>query len=160
MKDGATNSKPVIGIDPGFGGALAMLDGEQLTVLDMPIRPGRNGGTELDPYALLDWLRQFPPSVVWLEKVGARPGQGVSSMFRFGQGLGIVQGCVAAAGHRLEWVTPPVWKKAFGLSAAKGVARGRAADMFPNQAALFRRVKDDGRAEAALIAAYGLRKAA
>lgn len=151
-------TRRIIGIDPGFSGALALLSDGKLTVYDMPTRPGRKGKTEMDPYALFAWLRQFQSCTVWLEKVGAMPGQGVSSTFRFGQGLGIIQGCVAAASHQIEWVTPQVWKKHFGLSAAKGAARGRASDMFPTYAELFRRVKDDGRAEATLIAVYGMQK--
>jgi crossover junction endodeoxyribonuclease RuvC len=76
-------------------------------------------------------------------------------MFRFGQQLGALEMAVAAKGHELRWVTPAKWKAHFGLVADKGVARGLAIQRFPQHAKLFARAKDDGRAEAALIALYG-----
>jgi len=155
----------VFGIDPGFGGGIAKLTAlreiglafdETATVQDMPTTPGAKGKTELnmhDLYRALDIGGH--PAVVWLERVGARPGQGVSSMFRFGQQLGAIEMAATAHGHRLRYVTPGVWKKHFGLSSDKGVARGEAARRFPGIAGQFSRVKDDGRAEACLIALYG-----
>lgn len=152
----------VYGIDPGFTGAVAELYPEEgkLYVHDMPTLPGQKGKVELDCHSLLDLLSVGDPiwpgrSSVWLEKVGARPGQGVSSMFRFGQQLGALEMAAAANKHRLRWVTPTAWKKHFGLSADKGAARKVAMERFPANAASFARVKDDGRAEAALIALYG-----
>lgn len=149
----------VFGIDPGFTGAVAELYPEDghLYIHDMPTLPGQKGKVELDCHSLLDLLTGGEPggSTVWLEKVGARPGQGVSSMFRFGQQLGALEMAAAANKHRLRWVTPTAWKKHFGLSADKGAARKVAMERFPAQAASFARVKDDGRAEAALIALYG-----
>ena len=150
----------VYGIDPGFGGAIAEYDTEshQLYVHDMPTVPGQKGKVELCCHSVLDLLGNTfydGRSVVWIEKVGARPGQGVSSMFRFGQQLGALEMAVAAKGHELRWVTPAKWKAHFGLVADKGVARGLAIQRFPQQAKLFARAKDDGRAEAALIALYG-----
>jgi len=82
----------------------------------------------------------------------------VSSMFRFGQGYGAIQ--MALAGHKIptRLVTPAKWKSHFGLSRDKGVSRGLAMQRFPEQSQMFSRVKDDGRAEAALIALYGQEK--
>jgi len=79
-------------------------------------------------------------------------------MFRFGQGYGAIQ--MALAGHKIptRLVTPSKWKSHFGLSRDKGVSRGLAMQRFPEQAQMFSRVKDDGRAEAALIALYGQEK--
>ena len=125
-------------------------------VEDMPVVPGAKGKTELSMRAAYELLAtDGERAVVWLERVGARPGQGVSSMFRFGQQLGALEMAAAAHGHELRYVTPSVWKKYHGLSADKGVARGEAMNRFPLLAELFRRVKDDGRAEACLIALYG-----
>ena len=76
-------------------------------------------------------------------------------MFRFGQQVGAIEMAVAASGHQLRYVTPAVWKSYFGLSADKGVARGYAMKRFPALADQLTRVKDDGRAEALLIALYG-----
>ena len=145
------------GIDPGFGGAIAELhpDGT-MYVHDMPTVPGAKGKTELAMRAACDLLDAGGErAVVWLERVGARPGQGVSSMFRFGQQLGALEMAVAAHGHELRYVTPAIWKKHYGLSADKGAARGMAMQRDPANAALYQRVKDDGRAEACLIAIYG-----
>lgn len=148
----------IFGIDPGFSGAVAELHtgSGQLYIHDMPTVPGQKGKTDLNMHALFDILDlSLDEGIVWLEKVGARPGQGVSSMFRFGQQLGALEMACAGHGHQLRWVTPATWKKHYGLSADKGAARSVAMQRFPQQAALFARVKDDGRAEAALIALYG-----
>lgn len=77
-------------------------------------------------------------------------------MFRFGQQVGAIEMAAAAHGHELRYVTPSTWKAHFGLSADKGVARGYAMKRFPALADQLSRVKDDGRAEALLIALYGL----
>ena len=145
----------VIGIDPGFSGAIAIYRPEEraLTVHDMPVSPGTKGRTELLHGALFDLL-DVPPADVWVEAVGAMPGQGVTSMFRFGQNVGAIHMAVAARRHALRLVTPAKWKAYFGLVKDKGAARGLAAQRFPAQAGLFARVKDDGRAEASLIALY------
>lgn len=149
----------VFGIDPGFTGAIAEFwpAEHRLYVHDMPTVPSQKGKAELNCHAILDLLTTDAsmPAQVWLEKVGSRPGQGVSSMFRFGQQLGALEMAVAANAHQLRWVTPAKWKAHFGLSADKGAARKVAMERFPAVASLFARVKDDGRAEAALIALYG-----
>lgn len=146
----------IIGIDPGFSGAIAIFRPEDraLNIYDMPVSPGPKGKTELLHGALFDAL-DVPPCDVWVEQVGAMPGQGVSSMFRFGQTVGAIHMAVAARGHSLRLVTPAKWKAHFRLSKDKGAARGLAAQRFPAHARNFARVKDDGRAEAALIALYG-----
>jgi len=149
----------IIGVDPGFLGAIATLFPNDVTLLaDMPTLPGPKGKTELNHNGVLNEMRVSDsghPGVVWLEKVGARPGQGVSSMFRFGQQLGALEMAATACGHELRYVTPATWKAHFGLSADKGVARGYAMKRFPQLADKLARVKDDGRAEALLIALYG-----
>ena len=148
----------VFGIDPGFSGAIAELHLRPtwtLYVHDMPTVPGQKGKVELNHHAVFDLLDSPAGGIVWLEKVGARPGQGVSSMFRFGQQIGALEMAAAAQRYPIRYVTPATWKKHFGLSADKGAARSVAMQRFPAQAQLFARVKDDGRAEAALIALYG-----
>ena len=148
----------IFGIDPGFSGAVAELHvfSRTLYVHDMPTVPSQKGKVELNCHGVLDLLDAGEaPAIVWMEKVGARPGQGVSSMFRFGQQLGALEMAVAAKGQQLRWITPSKWKAHFGLSADKGAARKVAMERFPAVASLFARAKDDGRAEAALIALYG-----
>jgi len=93
--------------------------------------------------------------MAFIEQVAAMRGQGVSSMFRFGETYGATQMAVAAHKIPIQYVTPAKWKSHFRLNRDKGVSRGLATQRFPDCADLFKRVKDDGRAEAALIALYG-----
>ncbi len=153
-------SRFTLGVDPGFTGAVAILDpdGNLCDVHDMPTVPGQKGKTELNHAKLHDVMGATwngRASIVWLELVGARPGQGVSSMLRFGKQIGAIEMSAASHKQELRFVTPSSWKGYFGLSADKGVARGLAMRRFPSHASLFERVKDDGRAEACLIALYG-----
>ena len=150
----------IVGIDPGFGGAIALLNPttRSLEIHDMPILPGKQGKTILDYHELAVAL--LPKETGWhvamLEQVSAMPGQGVSSMFRFGQNFGALQMAVHGHGYEVHYATPASWKKHFRLSRDKGVSRGLAKERFPDVASLFSRVKDDGRAEAALLALYAL----
>jgi crossover junction endodeoxyribonuclease RuvC len=84
-------------------------------------------------------------------------GQGVTSVFSFGRSLGAIEGVIAARSIKSTLVTPQTWQKAMGVSGGKDGARARAMEVFPWNVDLFKRVKDDGRADAALIAAWGLR---
>lgn len=147
-----------LGIDPGFSGAIASLDTAtgSVNVIDMPVLTNTKGKIELDHIQLFDALR-VPPGIPvqgLLEFVASRPGQSAPAMFRFGQGYGAIE--MALAGNRIptRYVTPSKWKGYFGLSKDKGASRGLATKRFPAIAELFTRVKDDGRAEAALIALY------
>lgn len=152
-----------IGIDPGASGAVAILDsktGKLIDVFDMPAVEVVIGGktkrrvsaellaAELDHYARED-------AIAWVEQVGAMPGQGVTSMFAFGESAGIARGVLAGLRIPTFTVTPGAWKKASKVNASKDGSRAKAAQIWPDKAASFKRVKDDGRAEAALIAAYG-----
>lgn len=144
----------IIGIDPGLTGAVAILEGQSLRVQDIPTAPGPKGRSVLLHRVLFDLL-DLPPAAAFVELVSARPGQGVTSMFRFGETLGAIHMALAARGHALHQVTPAVWKRHFGITKDKGSSRALAAQRWPDAAAQFARVKDDGRAEAALIAQYG-----
>ena len=82
--------------------------------------------------------------------------------FAFGRVRGVIEGACGALGVSVAFITPPCWKRAVGIppgrEGAKDAARGKAIRRWPDQAALFARVKDDGRAEAALIAIAGLKR--
>lgn len=149
-----------LGIDPGFSGAIAIIasDTGNLTVVDMPVTKDPKGRTILDLPSLFELLRPHDGAEIHavLEHVAARPGQGAPATFRFGQGYGAIQMALAAHKLPVQYTTPAQWKKYFGLSKDKQASRGLATQRFPHNAEDFIRVKDDGRAEAALIALYGV----
>jgi crossover junction endodeoxyribonuclease RuvC len=154
----------IYGIDPGFSGAIAIyeagLSWGKMRVYDMPIMKSAKGKTILNLSEILNILQPEDPhhNLAVIEQVGAMPNQGVSSTFRFGQGFGQLQMAIAAQKLPVQYVTPQKWKSHFGLSRDKGVSRSVAMQRFPEIADQFKRVKDDGRAEAALIALYGREK--
>tara|TARA_R110000868_G_scaffold36333_2_gene129212 strand:- start:71 stop:535 length:465 start_codon:yes stop_codon:yes gene_type:complete len=147
----------ILAIDPGASGALAFFTVATgtLAIVDMPVmQVTRNGKAkrEISPTLLANEIRQRMPSDIVLEIVGARPGQGVSSMFQFGRGVGMVEGVIAALGLPITYVAPRAWQKAVGARGGKDGNRLRAVELFPAYASLFARKKDDGRADAALMA--------
>ena len=150
----------ILGIDPGASGALTVLNtaNNAITVYDMPtveIKRGTRMVKEVCPQMIIDFLLPHQISFVYCEKVGAMPGQGVSSMFAFGRAAGVVEGLMAGMGLPFTLVTPQEWQKAMRVVGGKDGSRARAAQLWPTQANYFLRKKDDGRADATLIAAYG-----
>ena len=153
----------ILSVDPGLSGALAFMDVDgNIETIDMPVhRLKRNGKTkrEVDRYELARIIDAHAPiSHAFVEQVGAMPGQGVSSVFQFGRSLGIVEGVLAANFIPTDYVTPRKWRSALGVRAGKDGSRARASELMPRHAGQWIRVKDDGRAEAALIALYGARE--
>jgi crossover junction endodeoxyribonuclease RuvC len=152
----------VIGIDPGISGAISVFDWNTqslLEVIDMPtleVDSGKTKKRHISAAFLRNILEGYPDSHVAIEKVGAMPGQGVSSMFNFGRSAGIIEGVVAGLKLPSTYVTPATWTKAVGRAAGKDASRMRAMELFPTRAELFKRAKDDGRADAALIAYWYL----
>jgi crossover junction endodeoxyribonuclease RuvC len=143
----------VFGIDPGASGAIAVVSGRQLIdVLDMPHHDGVVSAPLLADFVLEHYDGQ---AEAWLEAVHAMPKQGVSSSFKFGDAFGTVKGVMGALRIPLHLITPAKWKRAAGLSADKSASRRRACELWPDHSDLFARVKDDGRAEAALLAELG-----
>lgn len=153
----------VIGIDPGITGAIAVIgDGDFVAAFDMPRSRRRAKGEQVNAYELASVLRQIIQgeayTMVAIEEVAARPGQGVSSMFRFGESAGVVRGVVAALGIPAFWVTPQAWKKDCGLLGSdKQLSVSRAVELFPHSADSISRKRDVGRADALLIARWGYR---
>lgn len=159
-----------IGVDPGAGGALALIrhlhscggtKTVQLQVVDMPVHE-INGKRRIDLHALVRQMRQW--AMVYgdiqalVENVSAMPGQSPNGMFWFGYSAAAVQTAIVAADIPLRLVAPQVWKKYYGLKGGKenkDHARQLACRTFPQCAEVFARKKDDGRAEAALLANYG-----
>lgn len=157
----------IVGIDPGLHGGIAFFNtspgGFTLDAFPLPTfttKAGKKQKTHLDPVELgkiIDCQTNSMTCHVFLEKVGAMPGQGVCSMFAFGEAYGMIQGIIGALCLPITFVTPQVWKKALGVHGDKDASRARATQLFPKSAGLWSRVKDDGVAEAALIAEYGFR---
>jgi crossover junction endodeoxyribonuclease RuvC len=149
----------ILGIDPGAGGALAFFDplAGTLELLDMPVMiVERNGKArrEISEQMIAAVIGARLPNVAVVEKVSAMPGQGVTSMFSFGLAFGLVRGVLAGQGIPIELVTPQTWQKALGVRGGKDASRQRACELFPAYVAEFARKKDNGRADAALIAMW------
>jgi len=153
----------IIGVDPGVHGAVAVITetGRLVNLVDMPIveiKVGKSMKSRVSPELLAYELSTYRGNAVaWVEQVSAMPGQGVSSMFSFGESFGVVKGVLAGLGIQVNTATPAKWKKAMELNAGKDGSRAKAIQMWPENSHLFKRVKDDGRAEAALIAEFGRR---
>lgn len=142
-----------IGVDPGANGAIAFVSdqGWLLEVVDMPYVDGH----VIAP-AVANKLRPHAGDAkAYVERAQAMPRGGVSGMFRYGTGYGVILGVLGALGISTETVPPASWKKKLGLSKDKGACRRRAAELWPLHHEAFARARDDGRAEAALIALYG-----
>ena len=154
-----------IGIDPGFSGAVAVLweDG-RIQLYDAPTHKvvTSKKHTEMSPAGMVEILKAFSfrETHAVLEKVGTMPGQGIASSGRFMYGAGMWEGIVSALGIPYTMVRPNVWKKEMmaGLGSEKDAARLRACQLFPQAAHGLSHVKDDGRAEALLLAEYGRRQ--
>ena len=162
------NIQHVIGLDPGKTGAIARFTPHTgaVLVLDMPttkILRNRKAMTILDHRALAELLHGMvglmaPNTAGFVEEVASRPGQGVVSVFDFGVSSGAARQALASIWlYSVTTVRPQVWKHTVGLpvGASKDASRDLVAQRFPQLAATVKRKKDDGRAEAVLIALYG-----
>lgn len=154
-----------IGVDPGLDGAFAVLDknGELIQVYDMPtveVIVNKKAKRKVAPAAIADELKIYTEGycAAVVENVSARPGQGVTSMFGFGRSFGVVEGVLAGMGIPYETVPPATWVRRMRVAPGKGGSRQRAMEVWPGFAGEFKRVKDDGRADAALIALYAFKE--
>lgn len=148
----------VLGIDPGYKGAIALYDGDRIVVADMPIVKGQVRGNDLNYVGLGDLVStQFSMADhAYVEQVGAMGSQqGASSVFKFGSVYGAVIAVVAFNHIPYTLVSPAKWKGDIGLNRDKEKSRARALQLFPKDAKYFSRKLDEGRAEASLLAWYG-----
>lgn len=150
----------ILGIDIGAQGAIALLnaDGSLVAVEDMPVlQDGPKGRRAVNAPMLSSIIFKSYAGIAFVEYVGARPGEGAVGAFAFGRSRGVIEGCLAAAGIVCTFIAPTAWKRTVGLTlASKDAARAGAIRRWPGHAPLFARIKDDGRAEACLIAVAGL----
>ena len=154
----------VIGI--GIRGALALVDcnGALIEVVDVPaLRDGPAGRANVNAPLIADLLARWHAREAFVNPSARGLGNAVGA-FAFGRSRGVIEGVLAAAGVAVAFLTPPSWKRLVGIApgkqGAKDAARSEAIRRWPDKAALFARVKDDGRAEAALIAVAGLKREA
>lgn len=151
----------ILGVDPGFLGALAIYDpstSRLVDVIDMPTLRARDK-THVDLEALSCWLSLWASEIrlAVIEEVSAMPGNGTSSSFRFGYYAGVVVGMIYENRIQIAQVKPAVWKAMLGLSHDKALSFKRADELLPHDRHRWLRKKDDGRAEAALLAVMGER---
>ena len=153
----------IIGIDPGLSGGIAILDDLKIfDIYDMPIMSeGKKNKNQLNSAQLVNIIRKnlIPSGDTFLivEQVSAMPGQGVTSMFNFGQTFGSIKGICAALNLPIFFVRPAKWKKHFDLiNSQKDSSRVKAIEMFPKFSPMFSRKKDSNKADAILIANYHL----
>jgi crossover junction endodeoxyribonuclease RuvC len=151
----------IIGIDIGIAGGVAVLSpsGELTEVHAMPcLADGPAGRRTVNGPLLASIVFASHATRAFVEHVSARAGEGAVGAFAFGRSRGVIEGVLAAAGLPCKFLTPPAWKRAVGLPPGrnKDASRAEAIRRWPAQAEWFARVKDDGRAEAALIAVAGM----
>lgn len=158
----------VLGVDPGIDGGLAKYRSGSFTDADMELivtaipkhKSPKGRGEETNWAELIDIFDVLFDDVdhAFVERVGAMPGNGASSMFKFGYVCGGVRGIIAARRIPITMVEPARWKHAMGLGKSKDAAVARACQLFPKNVSSFKGPRGgnlDGPAEAALIAKYG-----
>ena len=151
-------SSITVGIDPGQTGGLTCLNaaGELIDSIDMPVVQAPNSKAKLiDGYVIRSFLDEHKPSLIVIEMVSSRPGQGISSSFQFGMSYGAVVALALSTGAEVMLVAPAVWKRKLKVMGEKDRVRLWCHKRWPESVHLFKRKKDIGRADSAAIAEYG-----
>ncbi len=151
----------IIGIDPGLSGAIAILENNKvLNIFDIPVMSeGKKNKRQLNSALLVSLLKENLKNneevAVVVEQVNAMPGQGVTSMFNFGQTFGAIKGICAALDLPIYFVRPSKWKKHFELiNSSKDSSRTKAIEMYPKLSNQLARKKDVNKSDAILIARF------
>jgi len=153
----------VIGIDPGLSGSICFLqDGKIIDVLEMPtMTEGKKNKRQVNGSQVYNEISKRIDTVenqdirVIIEQVSAMPGQGVTSMFNFGQSYGILKGICSAMQLSMHFVRPAKWKKYFNLiNSEKDASRAKAIEIFPYFSSQLSKKKDSNKADAILIASF------
>ena len=152
----------IIGIDPGISGSICFFEnGKIIEVIEMPtMTEGKKNkrqvnGAQIYNEILKKTYNNKNNIRVVIEQVSAMPGQGVTSMFNFGQSFGILKGICSAMQLPMYFVRPAKWKKYFGLiNSEKDASRTRAIEMFPYFSSQLSKKKDSNKADAILIASF------
>ena len=153
----------IIGIDPGISGSICFFeDGKILDVIEMPtMAEGKKNKRQVNGSQIYNEILKKTIKIknqeirVVIEQVSAMPGQGVTSMFNFGQSFGILKGICSAMQLPMYFVRPAKWKKYFNLiNSEKDASRTRAIEIFPYFSGQLSRKKDSNKADAILIASF------
>ena len=151
----------IIGIDPGLSGAIAVLeDIKVLSLFEMPVMAeGKKNKRQLNSAQLVNIIKENTNDdeeiAVIVEQVNAMPGQGVTSMFNFGQTFGAIKGVCAALGLPIFFVRPSKWKKYFELiNSSKDASRTKVIEMYPSFSKQLAKKKDVNKSDAILIARF------
>ena len=153
----------IIGIDPGISGSICFFqDGEIKDVVEMPTMiEGKKNKKQVNGSQIFNEISEKIKKIdkknikVVIEHVTAMPGQGVTSMFNFGQSFGILKGICSAMQLSVYFVRPAKWKKYFNLiNSEKDASRTRAIEIFPYYSSHLSRKKDSNKADAILIASF------
>ena len=153
----------VIGIDPGISGSICFFeDGKILDVVEMPtMTEGKKNKRQVNGSQVYNEISKRIKKIdkkdirVIIEQVSAMPGQGVTSMFNFGQSFGILKGICSAMQLSMYFIRPAKWKKYFNLiNSQKDASRTRAIEIFPYFSTQLSKKKDSNKADAILIASF------
>ena len=153
----------IVGIDPGIAGAICFFSsGNVIDVIDMPtMAEGKKNKKQVNGNQLYNELKKYLSEInideacVVVEHVTAMPGQGVTSMFNFGQSFGVIKGICSAMQLPIHFIRPTKWKKYFNLiNTSKDASRSRAIELFPKVSEKLKRKKDSNKADSILIASY------
>ena len=151
----------IIGIDPGLSGAIAVLENNKvLNIFDIPVMSeGKKNKRQLNSALLVNLLKENiidnEDVEIVVEQVNAMPGQGVTSMFNFGQTFGAIKGICAALELPIYFVRPSKWKKHFELiNSSKDASRTKAIEMYPKLSNQLSKKKDVNKSDAILIAKF------
>ena len=151
----------IIGIDPGINGAISIIENKKIIeVYDTPTMiDGKKNKRQINGAQVTNIFKERlngeKEVVVVVEHVNAMPGQGVTSMFNFGQSFGVIKGICAALNLPIYFVRPSKWKKHFNLiKTNKDASRTKVIEVYPEISSKLHRKKDSNRADAILIALY------
>ncbi len=151
----------IIGIDPGLSGAIAVMhDKKVINMYDMPVMAeGKKNKRQLNSSQLVNIIKENinkdEETIVVVEQVNAMPGQGVTSMFNFGQTFGAIKGVCAALKLPIFFVRPSKWKKHFELiNSSKDASRTKVIEMYPTLSGQLAKKRDVNKSDAILIAKF------